>query len=78
MIHSYTFPKAYINTPVNRILNMANGIKIFQPKFINWSYLNLGIVQRIHIKKKIPNNTFVKKHKNCKMANRFPSIYCAI
>jgi len=44
--------------PVIMILMMESGIKTLQPKFINWSYLNLGIVQRTHMKKKMKKNIF--------------------
>src|SRR5690606_20315358 len=49
-----------MNTPVNAILARANGINIFHPRFINWSYRNLGKVHLIHIKKKINPNIFIK------------------
>ena len=42
---------------------IANGIIILHPKRINWSYLNLGRVHRTHIKQKIQNTIFSKKHR---------------
>ena len=47
--------------PVRSIFKIESGINIFQPKFINWSYLNLGIVHRIHIKKNMKNNILPNK-----------------
>ena len=47
--------------PVAIILNKANGIKICHPNLINWSYLNLGMVHRTHIKKKIKKKILANK-----------------
>ena len=41
--------------PVTSMLIMESGNKIFQPRFINWSNLNLGIVHRTQMKKKMKN-----------------------
>ena len=40
------------------IFTNAKGIKLFQPRFINWSYLKRGNVQRINIKNNINPTAF--------------------
>src|SRR6185437_6793955 len=47
--------------PVPSMLIIPSGIRIFQPRRINWSYLNLGSVHLIHIKKNIPKNILANK-----------------
>ena len=49
--------------PVMIMFIIESGINIFQPKCINWSYLNLGIVHLIHIKKKMKKHIFANKTK---------------
>src|SRR5690606_4434174 len=60
-----------VTTPVNTIFAIARGINIFHPKFINWSYLNLGKVHLIHIKKKINPKIFKKNTKTPIMVIQF-------
>ena len=49
--------------PVSNIFKRLSGTKVFHPKCINWSYLNRGKVQRIHIKVKMKKNIFAKSTK---------------
>ena len=51
--------------PVSSIFSNASGIMVFQPRFINWSYLNLGKDHRTHMKKKTRNPTLEQKTSNC-------------
>ena len=45
--------------PVTRILNRDRGNRNFHPKCINWSYLNLGKVDLIQIKKNRQQANFI-------------------
>ena len=49
-----------INPPVTTIFIRAKGINFFQPRFINWSYLNLGMVHLTHINKNKKKAIFAK------------------
>jgi hypothetical protein len=42
---------------------MEIGSNIFQPRFITWSYLNLGKVHRTQINKKIMHTTLAMNHR---------------
>ena len=44
--------------PVINIFIIESGRSIFQPKFINWSNLNLGIVHRTQKKEKYEKEYF--------------------
>lgn len=51
-----------MTSPVINILNSESGNKNFQPKCINWSYLSLGNVDRIQMKKnKHPDNLSINQ-----------------
>ncbi len=57
---------------VINIFANANGISFFHPRSINWSYLNLGIVQRTHMNKNKKNTIFANNAAKPITATMFP------
>ena len=45
----------YVTVKATHNKAQVRGRRTFQPKVINWSYLNLGKVARTHIKENITN-----------------------
>ena len=68
------FPLKYSTTIVKAKFKSDNGNNPFQPRFINWSYRNLGMVQRIHMNTEIKINVLVKyAPKPMSVINQCPS-----
>src|ERR1039457_7010627 len=53
---------ALSHQPVTSILSKARGVNTFQPKCMSWSYLSLGSVPRIQMKKKARLIVFIINH----------------
>lgn len=64
-----------ITAAVTNKLIIESGNSTFHPKFINWSYLNLGTVHRTQIKNTMKIISFTKNEPNCNSAlDHVPSI----